>query len=202
MAEENANRISQGILGRPRPKRDFIVGDCVYVWRRHRKVQRRNEKFQVSLFWQGPGTVIGTEGRSSVWINLRGHLLKCSPELVRHASGEERLAFDNIAGTTLDESSDARLMERLKTDPTSVAHEVIDDTGLSDDVLGEPDEPKAEPTNVQSKRAKFEHTTDDPPPELRVRTRQKTREDDVRYRPYMSSGRGGIAFNECDSDDD
>ena len=44
--------------------------------------------------------MIGTEGQSTAWVNLRGYLVKSPPELVRHAIAEE-----SVAEATVEEIS-------------------------------------------------------------------------------------------------
>ena len=57
--------------------------------------------------------MIAVEGTSSVWVNLKGYVLKCSPELVRHANSEEETAYEHIIGSELWDG-DKKLLEKIK----------------------------------------------------------------------------------------
>ena len=101
--EENSKTLRTAILGRARKVKDFTVGDIVYVWRRERGkgAHRRGEDTSSvpvgsMLYWSGPGTVIGIEGLSGIWIHMRGQVLKVPPEYVRLASEEEQLATTSV----------------------------------------------------------------------------------------------------------
>ena len=60
--------------------------------------------------WHGPGYVLGTEGKSAVYVSYRGNVTKCAPEAVRMASSFERLSrraweecLEEVAGLDRDE---------------------------------------------------------------------------------------------------
>ena len=70
---ERSKQIRAAILGRSRPRREFVPGDVVFIWRKHRVSGRGRERvrrFFVAKFWQGLAMVVGCEGQSSVWCNL------------------------------------------------------------------------------------------------------------------------------------
>ena len=69
---------------RTQPGTPLRAGDWCFVWRNNLKYKKRG--------WVGPGVVItATESGASLWINMRGRLLKCSREQVRRATEEEWL---------------------------------------------------------------------------------------------------------------
>ncbi len=76
---QNTTRSLQAAkLARPRsqPRDDIKVGDTVMVWRNNRTSGKRG--------WTGPGTTIAiSPTKTSLWISMRGCLLKCSAEQTR-----------------------------------------------------------------------------------------------------------------------
>ena len=93
---EKAQAVKMALAGKPRKDtvQNFKAGDQVFVWRRVRGTGKSNPY----AHWSGPGLVVGTEGRSTVWVNLHGYLVKAPPELVRHATTEESLAEAKFFG--------------------------------------------------------------------------------------------------------
>ena len=72
---------------RPAPKEDIKPGAVVYVWRANSRSNIRG--------WVGPGLVINiNEPGTSVWVSMRGVLVKCSREKVRLATDEEWLGAE------------------------------------------------------------------------------------------------------------
>ena len=70
---------------RPRPTREFRVGDEVAIWRRGRGIKKSTAR------WRGPGIIAGHAG-GNLWVSMPGAFVKCSPEQVRLRTGEEREA--------------------------------------------------------------------------------------------------------------
>ena len=71
----------------------FKEGDLVYVWR-----DVPNYKG-----WTGPGTIVAqhSNGRS-LWVSLRGYLVKASKEQIRHATSEESLGAELVKNLSQD----------------------------------------------------------------------------------------------------
>ena len=70
---------------RPRPLREFRVGDEVAVWRRGKGLKRSSAR------WRGPGIVAGSAG-GNYWVSMPGSFIKCTPEQLRLRTCEEREA--------------------------------------------------------------------------------------------------------------
>ena len=72
----------------------FKEGDLVYVWWR----DVPNYKG-----WTGPGTIVAqhSNGRS-LWVSLRGYLVKASKEQIRHATSEESLGAELVKNLSQD----------------------------------------------------------------------------------------------------
>ena len=66
--------------------KEFKQGDLVYVWR----------NIPGYKGWTGPGTVIA-DSNNSLWISLRGYLVKASREQVRVATSEESIGAELVA---------------------------------------------------------------------------------------------------------
>ena len=71
---------------RPRPLREFSVGDDVAVWRRGTGKgapgkQRRTQ-------WRGPGIILGAV-RGNYFVAMPGSVIKAAPEQLRHGTAEE-----------------------------------------------------------------------------------------------------------------
>ena len=74
------------LIARPRRDKPFNSGDVVAYW--------RDQKWSKGLLsqggrWYGSGIVIGLVGRNVI-VAHRNHILRCAPEQVRLATGEER----------------------------------------------------------------------------------------------------------------
>ena len=72
---------------RPRPLREFSVGDEVAVWRRGTGKgalgkQRRGQ-------WRGPGIILGAV-RGNYFVAMPGSVIKAAPEQLRHRTAEEQ----------------------------------------------------------------------------------------------------------------
>ena len=79
--------------------KDFVPGEVVYVWR------------DTASFtgWSGPGLVIATSSNGrSLWISVRGYLVKASREQVRSATSEESL------GVELAQVLSAQMLDQLE----------------------------------------------------------------------------------------
>ena len=67
--------------------RDLNMGDWVFVW-------RQTPSFKG---WSGPGVLLAhSPNERSLWVSLRGHLVKVSREQVRRATSEENLGAELI----------------------------------------------------------------------------------------------------------
>lgn len=81
-AEDRALRAAAGARPRSPPRRNFREGSVVNVWRDNRQVGARG--------WVGAGVVVCINPTiASVWVTMRGALLKCCSEPVREATDEE-----------------------------------------------------------------------------------------------------------------
>ena len=66
---------------------DLQAGTVVYVWRCNKKIRG----------WVGPGVVIcGNPTQTSVWVSMRGVVVKCSMDRVRRATDDEWLGSELI----------------------------------------------------------------------------------------------------------
>ena len=64
------------------PRVDINAGDTTTVWRNNKLTGRKG--------WTGPGVVVAVSPtRTSIWISMRGCMLKCSSEQVRKATDAE-----------------------------------------------------------------------------------------------------------------
>ena len=76
----------RALVARPRPWREFQVGDQVAFWRKGRHAR-----------WHGRAAVLALcPGSKNVWVAYRHQLLKVSQEQLRMATITERLADDVI----------------------------------------------------------------------------------------------------------
>ncbi len=85
---QNEEAVKRALSTRTRTSdlKQFKQGELVYVWR----------NIPGYKGWTGPGTVL-TESSNSLWISLRGYLIKASREQVRTATGEESLGAELVA---------------------------------------------------------------------------------------------------------
>ena len=81
--DHRAARIA--LNARPRPQREFRVGDEVAVWRRGKGIKKTTAR------WRGPGIVAG-HASGNVWVSMPGSFIKCTPEQLRLRTTEEREA--------------------------------------------------------------------------------------------------------------
>lgn len=85
--ESRALRAAASARPRTQPRRHFREGSVVYVWRENRQVGSRG--------WVGPGVVVCINPTSaSVWVTIRGTLLKCCSEHVREVTDEESIGAE------------------------------------------------------------------------------------------------------------
>ena len=83
--------LRRAALGRSRnpPKKDIREGDVVYIW-------RDNVRFNIKG-WLAPGLAIAINApQSSVWVSMRGVIVKCNIERVRPATDQEWLGAEII----------------------------------------------------------------------------------------------------------
>ena len=85
---DNDERVRRTLERRSRPERGpFPPGSKVYVWRRGGNVRKSGRQ---SMFWRGPGTVIGSSDNcTKFWVSLGTKVLKCSPEQLRRLLPEQ-----------------------------------------------------------------------------------------------------------------
>ena len=72
---------------RSQPRDDVFAGDTAMVWRNNQLTGRKG--------WTGPGVVFAVSPtKTSLWVSMRGCLLKCSNEQVRKATDAEWLSAE------------------------------------------------------------------------------------------------------------
>ena len=109
----------------------LAVGDRVYVW-------RRTPEFRG---WSGPGVIIQvTENGRSLWISLRGYLLKTSREQVRQATTEESF------GVELRQVLDQGLLEDMENGRVRNYRDVQEEGLPDEDLLDEAEFTNYSPT--------------------------------------------------------
>ena len=72
---------------RPRPLREFSVGDEVAVWRRGTGKGALGNKRRAQ--WRGPGIILGAV-RGNYFVAMRGRVIKAAPEQLRHRTAEQQ----------------------------------------------------------------------------------------------------------------
>ena len=72
---------------RPRPLREFSVGDEVAVWRRGTGKGAPGKQRRAQ--WRGPGIILGAV-RSDDFVAMQGRVIKAAPEQLRHRTAEEQ----------------------------------------------------------------------------------------------------------------
>ena len=121
---------------------EFTAGETVYVYRQPKERKRKrvmtpeaHEGRKPS--WVGPGIILAVE-RPSLWVSMKGELWKVSFEQCRHATSEEQIAKELLAGEleALREELGRRAEKRTFRDMT--------DQGLpgEDDEVPEPGVPE------------------------------------------------------------
>eukprot|EP00435_Cladocopium_sp_Y103_P030061 s1739_g7.t1 len=83
---QDSKALRLALRARPRPRREFVSGDWVYYW--------RSQKWQNGVLlrggrWHGAGLILGRLGTNWIVAHRRS-LLRCSPEHLRLATGEEK----------------------------------------------------------------------------------------------------------------
>ena len=117
--DNNAVRRADKANTRMTDLKDFKPNDTVYVW-------RENNNFRG---WSGPGVVVAiSENNRSLWVSLRGYLLKVSKEHLRHATSEESLGVELIKVLSAEmleglESGNIRHYRDLEEEATAFARE-------------------------------------------------------------------------------
>ena len=121
--------LQRAALGRSRvpPKRPVVEGDVVYVW-------RNNVKHDVKG-WVGPGLVVCVNSaQSSVWVSMRGVLVKCNVERVRPATDEEWMGSEIIrvlssdAKVRLERDAQRGYVDATKEEGPDPDNEIVDDS--------------------------------------------------------------------------
>ena len=83
----NDNLATRRALGqRPRPFREFSVGDEVAVWRRGTGKGALGKQRRAQ--WRGPGIILGV--RQKYFVAMPGSVIKAAPEQLRHTTTEEQ----------------------------------------------------------------------------------------------------------------
>ena len=72
---------------RPRPLREFPVGDEVAVWRRGTGKGAPGKQRRAQ--WRGPGIILGAV-RGNYFVAMPGSVIKAAPEQLRHRTAEEQ----------------------------------------------------------------------------------------------------------------
>ena len=72
---------------RPRPFREFSVGDEVAVWRRGTGKGAPGKQRRAQ--WRGPGIILGAV-RGNYFVAMPGSVIKAAPEQLRHRTAEEQ----------------------------------------------------------------------------------------------------------------
>ena len=83
---------------RPRPHREFVVGDQVAFWR---KGKGSGAKPGARARWFGPAVVVGTE-TGNLWLAFGGMMIKAAPEQLRFASSTELLTHQALSQVLAD----------------------------------------------------------------------------------------------------
>ncbi|CAJ1437918.1 unnamed protein product [Effrenium voratum] len=126
--DNNAVRRADKANTRTTDLKDFKPNDTVYVW-------RENNNFRG---WSGPGVVVAiSENNRSLWVSLRGYLLKVSKEHLRHATSEESLGVELIKVLSAEmleglESGNIRHYRDLEEEATAFARDIADLFGGND----------------------------------------------------------------------
>ena len=94
--------LSKAKNARTRVGVDFHPGETVYVYRQPRERKRRHMMTPEAHegrkpTWVGPGLILAVE-KPSVWVSMKGELWKVSFEQCRHATSEEQIAKELLAG--------------------------------------------------------------------------------------------------------
>ena len=101
---DSSARVRRAILSGPRPMRRFHSGEIVFFWRREGDAQAFRHEHAHS-HWHGPAVVV-SHLKSKIWISFRGHLWLCSPEQLRPASEEEKLAASPLVQDLITSARD------------------------------------------------------------------------------------------------
>ena len=101
MEADNDERIRRTIDHRSRPERGpFPPGSKVYVWRHGNQKKKSSRQ---SMFWRGPGTVIGSSDNcTKFWVSLGTKVLKCSPEQLRRLLPEQEALVKMVPKELID----------------------------------------------------------------------------------------------------
>ena len=88
---------------RPRPLREFSVGDEVAVWRRGTGKGAPGKQRRAQ--WRGPGIILGAV-RGNYFVAMPGSVIKAAPEQLRHRTAEEQ-ETDRVVLRDLRRTADA-----------------------------------------------------------------------------------------------
>ncbi|CAE7437016.1 RE1 [Symbiodinium sp. CCMP2592] len=129
--------LSKAKNARSRIAVEFHAGETVYVYRQPYERKRRHAMTPESHegrkpTWVGPGLVLAVE-KPSLWISMKGELWKASFEQCRHATSEEQIAKEMLAGEleALREELSRTSTKRTYRDMTGmgVPEDDLDDDG-------------------------------------------------------------------------
>ena len=96
IAMDDAENVRKAVHRQSRPeKREFVVGDYAYYWKRGQEKQG---------IWKGPARVIGFfESKSKIWVSHGNKVLRCSPGQFRHLSQDQLNAVKMITTDMIHE---------------------------------------------------------------------------------------------------
>ena len=102
MKSQMETAITKAKNARARIQVEFLPGETVYVFRQPKERKRRHVMTPEAhegrkASWVGPGVVLAVE-KPSLWISMKGELWKVSQEQCRHATSEEQVAKEMLAG--------------------------------------------------------------------------------------------------------
>ena len=133
--DDEAVRRAVSTRTRTSDNKSFDLGELVYIWR------------NVPGFkgWSGPGTLIAQKDET-VWVSMRGYLMKASKAQTRKATSEES------RGAELVRHLSAAMLEDLESDKVKLFRDVADEGGpeaedREDSLSYAPTTPVASPTD-------------------------------------------------------
>ena len=102
MKSQIETAITKAKNARARIQVEFLPGETVCVFRQPKERKRRHVMTPEAHegrkgSWVGPGVVLAVE-KPSLWISMKGELWKVSQEQCRHATSEEQIAKEMLAG--------------------------------------------------------------------------------------------------------
>ncbi|CAE7544937.1 Top3a, partial [Symbiodinium necroappetens] len=128
MKSQTETAITKAKNARVRIQVEFLPGETVYVYRQPKERKRRHVMTPEAhegrkASWVGPGVVLAVE-KPSLWISMKGELWKVSQEQCRHATSEEQVAKEMLAGEleALREELGRTSLKRTYRDMTGESH--------------------------------------------------------------------------------